>query len=59
LKNTFDFIVQSSVSGDSDEDKHPALDKTRPPFEFFYQILTQLKGVILEDRTVYGDIMAK
>ena len=42
-----------------DHTGHPALDPKRSPFDFFYQIIIQMKSVILEDRTVYGKFLPK
>lgn len=38
---------------------HPGLDTNRPPFDFFYQIIIQMRSVILEDRTVYAKFLPK
>ena len=57
MKNTFDFIVQSNMN--EEFSGHPALDPSRPPFDFFYQSIIQIKSVILEDRTVYGKYIPK
>lgn len=58
MRNTFDFIVQNSVpAGNSGQ--HPGLSTTGKPFQFFYDLLEQIKSVIYEDKAIYSSTIAK
>ena len=56
MRSTFEFIVENSLPSRSDQDSntHPGLNRAGEPFEFFYNLLRQMRSVIQEDRRVYA-----
>ena len=61
MRSTFEFIVENSLPSriDQDSNTHPGLSRGGEPFEFFYNLLRQMRSVIQEDRRVYAPRIKK
>lgn len=57
MKTTFDEILQDLVP--ENHQGHPALDKSRPPYQFYYDLLRIMSSVVFEDRTVYQPLIKR
>ena len=59
MKSTFDFIVQNCLPEGHEAHQHPGLSKAGKPFQFFYDLLKQIRSVIFEDKEIYGPTIAQ
>lgn len=57
MKTTFDVILQDLVP--ENYEGHPALDKSKPPYQFYYDLLRIMSSVVFEDKTVYQPLIKR
>ena len=59
MKSTFDFIVQNCLPEGHEGHQHPGLSKAGKPFQFFYDLIKQIRSVIFEDKEIYGPTISQ
>ena len=59
LKSTFDMIIPNCVPDGFTSQGHPGPVNTEIPFQFFNQLMNQIKSAVNDDRTLYAPLITR